>query len=67
MRYNTNKNTPTQLIATTGCTARIIPNNGLPSATIPFTVPTTPGTYELRFYANNLYTLLASLNWKPVN
>jgi hypothetical protein len=38
---------------------KIVPSTGVSSATISFTVPTTPGTYELRFYANNLYTLLA--------
>ena len=36
------------------------PGAGSNSATVPFTAPNTPGTYELRFYANNSATLLAA-------
>jgi hypothetical protein len=36
------------------------PAAGTPDATVTFTMPTTPGTYVLRFYSNDTYTLLAS-------
>src|SRR5438105_44271 len=39
---------------------RVAPSVGLTAATVPFTMPTTPGTYTLKFLANNTYTLLAS-------
>jgi len=31
------------------------PAAGLTTATIPFTLPNTPGTYEVRFFANNTF------------
>jgi hypothetical protein len=37
-----------------------VPGAGLTAATIAFTLPITPGTYTLRFYQDNSYTLLAS-------
>jgi hypothetical protein len=38
----------------------IPPTPGLTGATLPFTLPPTPGTYELRFFLNNSFTVLAS-------
>jgi hypothetical protein len=34
--------------------------SGATSATVPFTMPSTTGTYEFRFFANNEWTLLAT-------
>ena len=34
----------------------------LTAAAVPFTMPSTPGTYVLRFYLNNTSTLLATSN-----
>jgi len=31
------------------------PAVGLTTATVPFTLPNTPGTYEVRFFINNTY------------
>src|SRR5437667_7869669 len=31
------------------------PAAGLTTATVPFTLPKMPGTYEVRFFANNTY------------
>ncbi len=39
---------------------RNLPATGLRSATLPFTMPQTPGSYEFRFLANNGYTLYAT-------
>src|SRR5947208_1512898 len=39
------------------CT-RTTPTALITAATVPFTMPTTPGTYTLKFLANNTYTLL---------
>ena len=39
---------------------RVAPAAGLSGATLAFTMPTTPGTYTLRLYANNTWTILAS-------
>jgi hypothetical protein len=36
------------------------PGNGLSAATISFTLPSAPGTYNVRFFASNSYTLLAT-------
>jgi hypothetical protein len=36
------------------------PATGKTSATLTFTMPTTPGTYNFRFFANNGFTLLAT-------
>ena len=36
------------------------PAQGLTSATLSFTLPTTPGTYEFRFFGNNGYGRLAT-------
>lgn len=36
------------------------PGAGVTSATVPFTAPSTPGTYELRLYSNNSSNLLAT-------
>jgi hypothetical protein len=36
------------------------PAAGLTNATVSFTMPTLPGTYILKFYANNSFTLLAA-------
>jgi hypothetical protein len=36
------------------------PGTGLTSATLPFTMPATPGNYEFRFFANNGFTKLAT-------
>ena len=36
------------------------PAVGLTGAPLTFTLPLTPGTYELRFFQNNTYTLLAT-------
>jgi fibronectin type III domain protein len=36
------------------------PATGLTSATVQFTAPAAPGTYNLRFFANNTYTKLAT-------
>jgi hypothetical protein len=40
--------------------ARIAPATGVTGATLSFTLPTTPGTYVLRLYANDTHTLLAT-------
>jgi uncharacterized protein YegP (UPF0339 family) len=40
--------------------SRTAPAVGVSSATLTFTMPTTPGTYTLRLLANNTYTLLAT-------
>ena len=37
-----------------------IPAQGLTEATLVFTAPTTPGTYQVRFFANGGYTRLAT-------
>ena len=39
---------------------RTAPATGLTSATLSFTMPTTPGTYNFRFFQNNTYTKLAT-------
>jgi uncharacterized protein YegP (UPF0339 family) len=39
---------------------RSLPPTGLRSASLPFTMPQTPGSYEFRFLANNGYTLFAT-------
>ena len=36
------------------------PAKGLSGAPLTFTLPLTPGTYELRFFQNNTYTVLAT-------
>src|SRR5439155_1713538 len=36
------------------------PAAGLTTATIPFTLPNTPGTYEVRFFANNTFQHLGT-------
>jgi hypothetical protein len=36
------------------------PATGLSAATVPFTLPATPGVYTLRLYAKNTQTVLAS-------
>jgi hypothetical protein len=38
---------------------RGMPDTGVPSAALTFTMPLTPDLYEFRFFANNGYTLLA--------
>ena len=38
---------------------RNVPASGVTNGTVSFTMPTAPGTYVFRFYANNSYTLLA--------
>jgi hypothetical protein len=43
------------------------PSPGLTSATLHFTMPTTPGQYEFRFWANNGYTLLGKSNTVTVS
>src|SRR5439155_20628067 len=35
-------------------------DSGLTGASVPFTLPTTPGTYEVRFFANNTYQRLGT-------
>src|SRR5439155_2976904 len=35
-------------------------DSGLTAASVPFTLPTTPGTYEVRFFANNTYQRLGT-------
>jgi hypothetical protein len=40
--------------------AQNAPASGVPSATIPFTLPTTAGAYTLRLYARNTDTLLTT-------
>jgi hypothetical protein len=39
---------------------RTPPATGVTSATISFTLPTTPGTYNFRFFQNDVYTKLAT-------
>ncbi len=39
---------------------RSLPPTGMTSATLPFTMPQTTGSYEFRFFANNGYTLFAT-------
>ena len=39
---------------------RTAPTVGASGATVSFTMPTTPGAYVLRFYANDTYTVLAT-------
>jgi hypothetical protein len=39
---------------------RTAPATGVTAATMQFTAPTTPGTYQIRFYENNSYTRLAT-------
>jgi hypothetical protein len=39
---------------------RTAPSTGMRTATVDFTLPTTPGNYVLQFYQNNSYTLLAT-------
>src|SRR6185295_14700060 len=36
------------------------PMIGLTGATLQFAAPSTPGTYEVRFFSNNTYTRLAT-------
>ena len=36
------------------------PAPGLTGATLPFTLPLTPGTYQVRFFLNNSFTVLAT-------
>src|SRR5439155_823672 len=36
------------------------PAVGLTTATVPFTLPNTPGTYEVRFFVNNTYQRLGT-------
>jgi hypothetical protein len=36
------------------------PAGGLSGAPLTFTMPLTPGTYELRFFVNNTYTVLVT-------
>ena len=36
------------------------PSSGLSVATVTFAVPVTPGTYEVRFFANNTYARIAT-------
>lgn len=43
------------------CT-KTAPSSGRSSATCPFTMPTIPGTYEFRLFANNGYLRLATSN-----
>jgi len=38
----------------------VAPVTGVTSATVTFTAPTTPGTYNVRFFANNIYQKLAT-------
>jgi hypothetical protein len=38
----------------------MLPPTGLSSATLQFTAPATPGTYNFRFYANNTFTKLVT-------
>ena len=40
--------------------ARAAPAAGLSDATVAFTMPTVPGTYTLRMYANDTWTVLAT-------
>ena len=40
--------------------ARTVPAQPLTEATLVFTAPTTPGTYQVRFFANDGYTRLAT-------
>ena len=40
--------------------SRTAPTIGATGATVSFTMPTTPGAYVLRFYANDTYTILAT-------
>jgi uncharacterized protein YegP (UPF0339 family) len=40
--------------------SRVAPSAGLSNTTFSLRVPSTPGTYVLRFYANNVYTWLAN-------
>ena len=39
---------------------RVAPATGLTGAAVTFTAPTTPGSYDLRFFPNNSFTLLAT-------
>src|SRR5438270_4990192 len=39
---------------------RTAPATGLTAATLTFTMPAAPGTYEFRFFPNNTFTLLAT-------
>jgi hypothetical protein len=39
--------------------SRTAPTAGTVNVSVPFTMPTTPGTYVIRFYSNNTYALLA--------
>ena len=36
------------------------PNPGLTGGTLPFTLPLTPGTYQVRFFLNDSFTVLAT-------
>ena len=36
------------------------PAAGVTTATVPFTLPNMPGTYEVRFFANNTYQRLGT-------
>jgi Putative Ig domain len=38
------------------------PTTGMSGATLGFTMPSTPGTYEVRFFANNSSTVIATSN-----
>ena len=40
--------------------SRTAPTTGVTGATLQFTAPTTPGTYNIRFFANNGFTKLAT-------
>ena len=40
--------------------SRTRPATGVPGATLPFTMPTTPGTYNVRFFLNDSTTRLAT-------
>jgi large repetitive protein len=42
------------------------PTSGMPAAVLTMTAPSTPGTYEVRFFANNVSTLLATSLPMPV-
>ena len=37
---------------------KVAPSIGVANTSFPLRVPSTPGTYVLRFYANNSYTAL---------
>jgi len=41
--------------------SRTAPATGVTSATLPFTLPTTPGNYTLKFYSNDTYNVLATI------